>query len=170
MKKISIFFCDIRGTIHGNNQKNTLNDYQLFSKQIDKLKEQEDNDEFLFSLISSDKMEFIQEQCQILAATLGKNVRLGYQIFENGYINDSQIFSFPTGKPFQIITYLNELKKRYIINKIYFADDCEFEHFLISNLLNPEDQKKLVSIIPKNKLGLQELNHLLDSEIKLRAI
>lgn len=81
MKKISIFFCDIRGTIHGSNQKNTLNDYQLFSKQIDKLKEQEDNDEFLFSLISSDKMEFIQEQCQILAATLGQNVRLGYQIW-----------------------------------------------------------------------------------------
>lgn len=163
MQNITIIFCDIRGTLIGK-QKNTDEDYKKFTNKLLKLKENDYSDNIIFSIISSDDAIYVKEMFNILKPYLC-DIKAGKQIFYNGYIENEKEYEYAIGKPFQILNYLTELSKTYLINRIYFIDDTSLHHEILYELL--EDCDKLVSIIPENNEGISELNSLLEKLLEM---
>ena len=55
----------------------------------------------------------------------------------------------------------------YQIDKVYYADDMDIYHFILSDLLiNHSLRDKLQSIVPHTRHGLEELNSMLCEVIK----
>lgn len=163
MQSITIIFCDIRGTLIGK-QKNTDEDYKKFTNNLLNLKENDYSDDIIFSIISSDDAIYVKEMFNILKPYLC-DIQTGKQIFYDGYFENEKKYEYVTGKPMQILNYLTELNKNYLINRIYFIDDTLFHHEILYELI--EDRDKLVSIIPENKEGISELNFLLENLVKM---
>ena len=64
---------------------------------------------------------------------------------------------------------IKELKNNYEIISIYYADDVEMYHTMLSFLAKSNGWKQqLHSIIPTGKTGLAEVNQLLENDIRLR--
>lgn len=166
MKKIIIFFCDIRGTIIGNEQ-NSITDYQFFNNLLLEIKNLEQVDYIIFSLISSDNNIIVSNEQNILNNYFNNNIIFGKQFFDNGYIIDNAIYNDnKKGKIEQILNYTKELEQKYIVAKIYYADDCEFFHDILNELIFYENQNNLFkSIIPKEHIGLKELNLIISNNI-----
>lgn len=130
MKKIIIFLCDTAGTIIGSEQ-NSNNDYQIFNNLLLEVKVLEQVDYIIFSLISSDNNIVVSEEQNILSNYFNNCIIFGKQFFDNGYIIDNKIYNDnKKGKIEQILAYTKELEQKYMITKIYYADDCEFFHYI----------------------------------------
>lgn len=162
MEKVACFFCDITGTIIGN-KKNENSDYQIFNNILAELKQKTYVDFIIFSLISTDSKEVVFNQQNILKQYLDKPVYFGKQFFENGYINNHEIvYQEILGKPLQIYKYIKELEEKYFIHEIYYVDDCEIYHEILSFYAKVNNwNEKLYSIIPSENNGLTEVNKLL---------
>lgn len=167
--KIICFFCDIMGTINGN-QKNNDIDYENFAEILIKIKEKSSVDKIIFSLISSDLPQLVMDEKQILSRYLDSPIEFGYQFFINGFIDldDKSIIQGNIGKVYQIIEYCKYLGEFYDIQSIYFADDCKMYQEMLSDILSEyKSNDRLISIVPKNNRGLCELNEMLDKKIKV---
>lgn len=163
MQSITIIFCDINGTLIGQ-LKNTDEDYRKFTNNLLSLKENDYSDKIIFSIISSEDSVYVKEIFNRLKSYL-YGIQDGKQIFYDGYIENEKEYEYVTGKPFQILKYLSELSKTYLINRIYFIDDTLFYHEALYELI--EDREKLVSIIPENNEGISELNFLLENLLEI---
>lgn len=155
MKKILCLFCDITGTIIGKNI-NVSSDYQDFNRILNDIGKKEYVDYILFSLISCDSKEVVLDHLHTLKQYLNSSVFFGKQFFENGFINNEDIiYEEMLGKPMQIYRYIKELEEKYSVQKIYYVDDCEMYHELLSYYAEYENwTQKLHSIMPsKNKGG-----------------
>lgn len=166
MKKIIVFFCDIAGTIIGS-ERNSNNDYQIFNDLLLEIKALEQVDYIVFSLISSDNNIIVNKEQSILSNYFNDCIILGKQFFDNGYIIDNKIYNDnKKGKIEQILTYTKELEQKYMITKIYYADDCEFSHYILNSLAYAKNCNDLFkSIIPKKHIGLKELNIIINDNI-----
>ena len=161
MKSISICFCDITGTLIGKKQ-NKKEDYQKFYEIINSLQNNDYSDELIFSLVSI-VIDMIHEFTPYI-----KNINETKHFYYNGYVNNHEIVPYLIGKPFQILDYLDELKSKYTINKIYFIDDCKMNHEILYELIFEKD--KLISIIPENIDGLEDLNNLLTNTFSKKTL
>ncbi len=162
--RIICFFCDIMGTILGKGE-NDMSQYQKFSELLAKLKEKEDADYIVFSLISSDGIEVIAQMQDILYSYIGETVVFGKQFFGDGYFTiDGKVTKTSPGKIMQIIEYVKELEGRYKVGKVYYADDCKIFHDMLSCL---EDKLsfKIRSIIPQQNEGIFEVNQILEAQL-----
>jgi len=166
MKSVSIVFCDITGTLIGK-KKNTNEDYKKFVEILTNLQNNDYSDELLFSLTSSDIPEIVIEMIHEFTPFI-KNINETKHFYYNGYIKNKDIIPYLIGKPFQILDYLNELKKLYNINKIYFFDDSKMNHEILYELLINKD--KLISIIPENIEGLEDLTKILEETFKKQKL
>lgn len=164
MKNIIIFFCDINGTIDGV-LKNSYNDYKKFSELLITLQKEKGADNILFSLVSTENKHIVYQQSTTISKILDKSIIMGKQFFENGYIQNDITNPSTIGKIYQMITYLEELSKTYIINKIYLADDSEMIHEMLSDILEIKNIHSLESIIPANKTGLSEVNDIIKNRL-----
>lgn len=62
--------------------------------------------------------------------------------------------------------FLDEIEKEFDIQSTIYADDCEIFHDMIGLLTEEKSyHHKIISITPKKKEGLSELNQLLESKI-----
>lgn len=161
MKNIVLFFCDLTGTIIGR-EENSIIDYQRFYQLLLNIQNTEQVENLIFSLVSSDVHKIINNHTNIFKEFFSEPIILGKQFFDNGYIINNKIYSTNQSKIEQILTYINELNKKFNIIKIYYADDCEFFHIILNEIINNDI---LTSIIPQKKQGLRELNNLLENEI-----
>lgn len=165
MNKAVIFFCDITGTINGNIE-NSIEDYKHFVSLLTTIREENETENMIFSLVSTDNPEIIQKEISLLKNFFTESITIGKQFFENGYIEECQEIPFVKGKPFQILNYIKELQNKYEIIKVYFADDTQIYHEILFELAEcfqfPTDQ--IISIIPKNNQGLSKLNELIELE------
>lgn len=165
MQNIVLFFCDITGTIIGKN-KNSIIDYQLFNQLLSNIISENQAKNLIFSLVSSDDSIIVNHQKNILQNYLNQSIILGKQFFDNGYIMNDNIYIKKQSKIEQMLAYIKELNKDFNIIKLYYADDCEFFHILLNELLSTDNyyNNLLTSIIPKAHQGLVELNSLLENE------
>lgn len=165
MEKIACFFCDIRGTIIGNKKVEDC-EYQEFNNILIELKKEIYVDFIIFSLISTDSKDSVFFQQNILKKYLDQSIHFGKQFFGDGYINVQEvIYQEMLGKPLQISRYIKELEEKYRIRKIYYADDCEIYHEMLSNFLEDSNwHQKLCSIIPCENHGLTEVNQLVKTK------
>lgn len=162
MKNILCLFCDITGTINGS-KTNVSSDYQDLNRILNDIKMKEYVDYILFSLISCDSKEVVLTNLHKLKQYLNNNIFFGKQFFENGFIDSEDVvYEEMLGKPIQICRYIKELEEKYHIQKVYYVDDCEMYHELLSYYAEYEDwTEKLRSIIPLENKGLSEVNQLL---------
>lgn len=160
MKNLVIFFCDINGTIDGI-KKNSRIDYQEFNILLKKLKEKDEADILLFSLVSSEKKDIVFKYSNTLHSHLDNKITMGKQFYDIGYLEENKPNPSIIGKVWQILSYLDELKKTYQIKKIYLADDTEMNLNLVLELLEHENQEKFESIIPIYRDGLCEVNDII---------
>lgn len=166
-EKVICFFCDIMGTLIGSNKANDA-DYELFTKLLLKLKEEQGVQKIIFSLISSDNFEFVLDEENTLSSFFGNLITLGEQFFDKGFIDIDGCVEIKKnkGKVFTIYNYCNELSNKYDIQKIYYADDCEMYHDMLKTILNETKfNNKIISFIPSNNIGIAELNQLLNREL-----
>lgn len=160
MKKLVIFFCDISGTIDGG-KKNYPIDYREFNVLLRKLKEKDEADILLFSLVSSDNKDVVTRYNNTLCSYLDDKITMGKQFYDMGYIEADRSNSAVIGKVWQILNYLNELKETYQIKRIYLADDIKLTPEVLTELLGQENQEKFEPIIPIHKDGLSEVNDMI---------
>ncbi|MGM9834552.1 MAG: hypothetical protein ACI31M_02075 [Bacilli bacterium] len=164
MKKLVIFFCDINGTIDGF-KKNSKVDYQEFNFLLKELKEKNQADILLFSLVSNEKKEIVSEYNNIMCSFLDERITIGKQFCDVGYLESNRFSYSIKGKIWQMINYINELKNIYYIQKIYLADDTEMNSNILLELLEFENMEKFESIVPRNMEGLSELNSLIKTNM-----
>lgn len=167
MKKC-IFFIDITGTILGN-VPNSEEDYNKLNILLRRIKEFDDTDEIIFSLISTDNIETIRSIQNLLIPYIGNTVTFGRQFFENGYYTENYVIrETESGKIIQMCEYLKSLcNNSDEITSVYFADDVEMYHLMFSLVSESESwENKIHSIIPIKKSGLNETNHLLEESIE----
>lgn len=163
MKNLVIFFCDINGTIDGF-KRNSNTDYQEFNFLLKKLKEKDKADILLFSLVSSEKMDIISKYSYTLCSYLDDKITMGKQFYDAGYLESNKSNSSAIGKVWQILNYLDELKRVYQIKRIYLADDIRLTPELIFELLEHDHREKFEPIIPINKDGLAEVNSIITTK------
>ena len=164
MEHISIFLCDIYGTYKVDNHHVDINELERFLTNLDKLRKRNNSSKLLFSFVSTENAEIVKNETNILKST-NKNddIVLGKQLFENGFIYQDKVYiEDPIGKVFQIKKYLEELKDKFIIDKVYFADDNNFFHYFLNELYL---DSFIESLLPSQYLGLKELNEIISSQI-----
>lgn len=164
--KVLCFFCDIQETIVGENPNQSI-DYQNFSDILDNLKCVFGVDYVIFSLISSDSMESVFKEKDILEPYFSSGIIMGKQFFGNGYIDGDTIYYCKGNlKSIRIATYIKELSQRYLIEDVFYADDCQLYHEVLGLLTKKNaSYPKIHSIIPKTNSGLIEVNELLENSI-----
>ena len=165
MKNIILFFCDICGTILGKD-KISADDYKTLNDNLNIIASLYKSDNIIFSLISTDNKEHIIIQLNILKQFLNQKIVLGKQFFSEGYVdenNNTAVLDFKT-KYEQIINYISEIEKEYHIEKVFYADDTEIYHMMLEDIPNDYNDK-IIHIIPKNNIGLKELNCIISEKI-----
>ncbi len=168
MKNVTIFLCDIYGTYMKNNESVSQDKIKRLLNNLEKLRIINNSEKILFSFVSTESGNFVKKQSLILkSSNKFENIEIGMQFFENGYMINNQLFyNGEKGKISQILFYFEKLQKEYQIDKIYYADDTEFYHFMLSNLLIDSPlENKLCSIIPHNFYETNELNNIISKII-----
>lgn len=163
MEHISIFLCDLYGTYKVDNKKVDINELEKFLINLDTLRKQNNSSKLLFSFVSTENAEIIKNETNILKCmNKNDNIVLGKQFFDHGFIYQDKVYCEEViGKVFQIKKYLEELNDKYIIDKVYFADDNIFIHYLLEELFL--DSFMIQLVIPSKCIGLEELNKVITS-------
>ncbi len=160
MKKITLFFCDICGTFDTNSNINIDQNKEIkkLTNNLEKIKEKNNSDKVIFSFITADNLDSVNiEEQKLIDNACSTDIELGKHFYSKHKADINN-------KAMQILGYIKELEKKYIIDEIYYADDCEFYHIMLYGL------KKIVnvdyfinSIIPKEN-GIAEVNKILENE------
>lgn len=169
MKKIAIFFSDIIGTIKGFVPNKPV-DYYQFNQLLETIRQKEEVEEVILSLISADDIKLVIDMQKELESYIKKPIVFGHQFFENGCYNETEtIYTEIVGRIKQIVDYIHLLSKEYDITAIYYVDDSLLYHEILE-LFAEEDAwiDKLQSIRPKNNLGLSEVNSLIEQNLSER--
>lgn len=170
MKRIVIFFSDIMGTILGS-IPNQIEDYHKFNELLTTIKEKEEADEIIFSLISTDNKDLVASVHNQISNFISDSVVFGRQFFENGYyIDDETVISKQIlGKALEIQNYVQSLEEKNEIVSVYFADDVEMYHQMLMIFADKTLWgEKLHSIRPNQNIGLSETNALLENNLNER--
>lgn len=165
MEKVLCFLCDTYGILDGKTS-NTLEDYQKFADTLLQLKEVHEVDSIIFSFLSEDSYESVQEASKLVSDFFDSSITLGKQFFEDGFIEQWRVQVLPRGKFGQLIGYLDEVRSQYDIKGIYYTDSLESSHDMISFLISENDWKEpFYSIMSRKQGGLSEVNQLLQEQI-----
>ena len=167
MEKITVFFCDIIGTFKGKtgNEGVDYNELMAFIENLRCFIENNNSDKLIFSFITSDCADLVFKESEFFRLHIdNKQITLGRQYFEGGYIEDGIIYKAPKTKPEQIIEYIETLKTKYNISMVYYADDAEYNHTILEALYN----EPFESFIPEKRIGIAELNELINKKTKKR--
>lgn len=169
MKKTVVYFSDIIGTILGR-KANSEEDYKKFNDLLATIKQNEQADEIIFSLISTDDAKFVFNVQNMIFPFINQTVSFGKQFFGNGYYIGKKIVERePSAKAMDITQYIQELSQDYEITSVYYAEDTSMHQEMLAFLAESDGwNQQLVCITPNGGLGLFEVNQLLESNIKER--
>lgn len=167
MKKIVVYFSDIVGTIMGH-KNNMVEDYQQFCNLLSQIKANEQPDEIIFSLISSDTYQVVSNVHRVIDPFIMQTVTYGRQFFDAGYYTQNEVIQkTSSGKTWSILEYIKELSKNYEIISIYYVDDVKMYYDFLSIIAEEEHWNfSLHSITPTKNVGLAEVNELLEENIQ----
>lgn len=165
MKTLTVFFCDNQGTFDNNSPiKNT--EILNFLNNLEKIRELNSSDELLFSFVSQDSANTIAKNYELIKKEKkSSKIIFGRQFYDIGYFkNNINHVTKVNDKVTQILSYVSILMRKYKVVNIYFADDCEFYHYLLTELAEFTNIH-IESIIPQNNTGLIELNEIIKHDI-----
>lgn len=167
MEKTILFFCDINGTIEGKFH-NKEEEYLKFNNILNTISNYNDNCRILFSLVSTENEDVVEQYFNIMRDHLDGSVSFGKQFYEDGYLTMDGCTKSFKGKSHQIINYIEEVSNNSNLTRVYYVDDSEFSHELITECVKIDHYNLPVnSIIPRDCLGLSEVNVLLEKDLNL---
>lgn len=160
MEKITLFFCDIYGTFDNSAEKSTdiKSEIKIFTNNLEKIKEKNNSNKIIFSFVTTETIEtIIEKEALLKESSASNNIIIGKHFY-------SKHKADVTNKAALMLNYIKELEKNYIIDEIYYADDCEFYHLMLYGLKKLYKVNYFInSIIPKNN-GIIDVNYALENE------
>ena len=160
MEKVTLFFCDIRGTFDCGNLS-TISDEEVerLVKNLSKLNELNKTNYLVYTFVTTenqDTVEFIENKFKEHASS---NIALGNHIYSKDGVE--------VNKTTDILNYIVNIEKEYeVCENIYYADDSDFYHYMLKEMNNFYENKYVIhSFIPKNH-GLIEVNDGIEELIK----
>lgn len=157
MKNITLFFCDICGTLTKDiNFKINEEALSDFIENLNLLIKQGQTDGIILSLVTTEKLE--------ITNLVEKQI--------NEYVKENRIILGPhiynsVNKPCDIVDYIEKINSTYHIDKIYYADDCELYHYFLEELVSDYDYN-IQSIIPKDNSLFDVNKNLLNYSQKVK--
>ena len=141
MEKVTLFFCDIYGTFDNGN-KFKVDDFQIkrFIENLNKIMLYNQTEKIIFTFVTTEDFKSVKSMDDKIKPYIeNSNICVGEHIYYDGITN--------VNKACDIIAYVKELQKKYIIDsKVYYADDFNYD---------------IQSIIP-NDNGLYDVNEKLE--------
>lgn len=159
-KKITLFFCDVYGTIDGGF---TNFDCYNFAKLLERIKEQNNSDYLFFSMLSSEVPQVVTSYGEQLSKYFDNNVLLIPNFEEADDLRQVKVSC--------ALYRVELLKKKYNINSVFLADDMSLLHEMLGEILNEIEGIPLNSIIPsKGENKLSFINDILTRKISEEEI
>ena len=155
-ESVTVFFCDIYGTIDGNLCDD---DIQRFTKLLKKLKEEHHSDYLIFSVLSTEKPSIIASYEKKLSKYFDDSIILAEKIHSQESLREAKVSC--------AISYLHSLKEKFKITSVYCADDTVVLQEMFCEILQHTEGIFLNTIIPQK--GENNLNFIND-EIEKRFI
>ena len=174
MKTATIFLCDIYGTYKANiHDIYSKEVFTNFITNLEYLRAKDHSDILFFSFISQENSEIVLAKSNYLKSYVNNpHIQLNTHFYNGGYIHKDVIIpTKASAKTTQILNYIDFVKPFYTINTIYYADDTELYQYVIKEILeeiNPEQE--LITITPKSKRGLAEVNEIIELECLPRKL
>lgn len=154
---MDIFFCDISGTITGN-EKQREKALTEFSNNLTKLIDENKTTKLLFSFVSTNEHSSINNTIsEVKKYITDPRIEFWYNYgFDERFKHNGEIEHCKNGKQLQIMNELKSIKEP--INTIYFADDTILYHRMIEYFFYSKESlaEKLVHFIPGT--GEEEIN------------
>ena len=165
MKKVVCFLYGNSNNLKLENNA-TIDEYKKLDENLLKLKEVNDADSLVFSLVTDDSYENVRDTKAVLDDFFVPPISSRKNFFKEGYINDSSIGLQSGGKCGSIMDYICEIKKDNEIKHIYYLDDCEFSKEVVSSFITDNNLDDQYTYIPlESTTTLKETNELLTSII-----
>lgn len=138
-KSVTIFFCDICGTVDGGF---TLEDCYRFAELLKKLKEKNGSDYLFFGMSSTEHPDVVDYYEKCLSRYFSDDILLMEKIQNAEALREAKISC--------ALLYIQNLQKYYDIKGVYCADDIEILQELFKNLLKDILDIDLNIIVPKS--------------------
>lgn len=155
-KSITLFFCDIYGTIDGGFSEE---DCKNFAILLEKLKEHNNSDYLLFGMLSTEHPDVAEVYERKISKYFDNDVLLITKFQDVEALREAKISC--------ALYYINYLKKIYDVDSVFCADDIALIHDMFSELLKEKESITLNSIIPSK--GENNLNFI-NKELEKRFI
>lgn len=155
-KSITVFFCDIYGTVDGGFSEKEC---KKFAKLLEKIKEQNNSKYLIFGMLSAERSDIVDSYEKRLSKYFDNNVLLMPKFPNTEALKEAKISC--------ALYYIEQLKKKYIVNDVFYADDLFLLHEMFKEMLEEIEGISLNSIIPKK--GENNLNFI-NSELEKRFI
>lgn len=154
MKHITLFFCDIMNTFLGNKANSEL-DVENFVTNLKHIKEKNKSKILLFAFVSEEIPEEIEK----------------LENYFSSFIDDPSIKLIANSKDCKLKTtkitdIIKNICQKYVIDEVYFADDCEIYHQLIEIFLSNFSIDVKINYILTKHGGITEINNILENKLK----
>ena len=155
-EKITLFFCDIYGTIDGGF---TTEDSIRFASLLEQIRIKKESDYIFFGMASTEHQQIVDEYEEKLSEYFNNKIILVPKVDEIEVLREI--------KSAYTLKHIEKLLKTYEINEVFLIDDTKFNHDIFETLLM-EYGIKLNSIVPKeNENYLRFINEQLEKEFLL---
>lgn len=137
-KSITIFFCDVYGTVDGDFSNE---DCKKFANNLKQLKDKNNTDYLFFSMSSTEHPEVVNDYEKSFSKYFDEDIIVMKSTHNLEAIREAKISC--------ALLYFQNLAKEYNINAVYCADDIELLQELFTHLLKDIMGIELNTIIPK---------------------
>lgn len=153
------------------NDNTSIEEYRKFNDNLLKLKEKNNADSLVFSLVTNNSYEDVRDTREVLGEFFDSSIKTGRVFFEDGYMDNWSVGLQVGGKGGSIIDYLAKVNSEYEIKHIYYFDDCDFSKDMVSYFITDaklDDSYTYVSL--ENVNTLKDTNKLLSSVINSKKM
>ena len=137
-KHVTIFFCDVYGTVDGNFNDD---DCKKFASLLKQLKDKNNSDYLFFSMSSTEHPEVVDYYEKSFSKYFSNDIIAMKNMHDVEAIREAKISC--------ALLYIQNLEKQYNVDAIYCADDIELLQELFTHLLKEIMGMDLNTIIPK---------------------
>ena len=163
--KIGLFCCDIYNTYYYK-LENHNDERNKFINNLQKIIKKDNLKELLFSFITNDNSEFLNEFIEDIKYHLPDNIKLVEQFFYGGFILEDNNNIFYYSNKEDAIKYLDN---KYKPIKIYYADDVVYNHNL-DNIIHFIPGNNKDNCYCSNSKGLNGLNESIEKYLEKISI
>ena len=163
MKSKGLFVCDIYNTYLFTSENHT-EERKRFIDNLVNIIIKDKLDILYFSFVTNDTIDYLENTINDIRYHLPNKIKLIKQYYYNGFIYEENNYSYDYKYRYEVI---ENLKKEYKPDIIYYADDSLFNHKLVKDkkiihFINSSDNDYFNS----SEKGLKGINESIEKYIK----